>query len=66
VSTFEFVFALAVITLLAMVVTVLSYLSGKQSLACCLFLAFTFRDADQRLFSTSWRRSGYGRIARAS
>jgi len=42
VDTFEFVFALIVITLLATIITFVFYLSGKQSLACYLFFAFNF------------------------
>jgi len=42
VDTFEFVFALIIITLLATTITFLFYLSGKQSLACYLFFAFNF------------------------
>jgi hypothetical protein len=42
VDTFEFVFALTIITMLAAVITFLFYLTGKQSTACYLFFAFNF------------------------
>lgn len=42
VGTFEFVFALVVITLLAAVITLLFYLMGKESIPCYLFFAFNF------------------------
>lgn len=42
VGTFEFVFALAVLTILAWVITLLFYLMGKESIPCYLFFAFNF------------------------
>ncbi len=42
VGTFEFTFAVAVITMLATTITVLFYLTGKQSIPCYLFFAFNF------------------------
>jgi hypothetical protein len=42
VETFEFVFALVMITLLATIITVLFYMTGKQSIHCYLFFAFNF------------------------
>lgn len=42
VDTFEFVFALVVITLMAIIITAWFYAAGKQSLASYLFFAFNF------------------------
>jgi len=42
VNSFEFVFALIVITLLSVIITIDFYYSGKQSLSCYLFFAFNF------------------------
>jgi len=42
VNTFEFVFALIIITLISILITILFYLNGKESLACYLFFAFNF------------------------
>ncbi|HTY00065.1 MAG TPA: HXXEE domain-containing protein [Bacteroidota bacterium] len=42
VGTFEFVFALVVITLLAVIITLLFFLKGRQSIACYLFFAYNF------------------------
>jgi hypothetical protein len=42
VATFEFVFALIVITAISVILTVLFYSAGKQSLASYLYFAFNF------------------------
>lgn len=42
VNSFEFVFALVVITLLSIVITIMFYIDGKRSLARYLFFAFNF------------------------
>jgi len=42
VNTFEFVFALIIITLISILITILFYIYGKESLACYLFFAFNF------------------------
>lgn len=42
VDTFEFVFALVVITLTAIIITAWFYRTGKESIACYLFFAFNF------------------------
>ncbi|MFX0140092.1 MAG: HXXEE domain-containing protein [Candidatus Hodarchaeota archaeon] len=42
VNTFEFVFALIVITLFSIIITIFLYYNGKESLACYLFFAFNF------------------------
>jgi hypothetical protein len=42
VNTFEFVFALIIITLLSVIITILFYYNGRESLACYLFFAFNF------------------------
>jgi hypothetical protein len=42
VNIFEFLFALIVITLLSIIITIMFYIDGKQSLACYLFFAFNF------------------------
>ena len=42
VDTFEFVFALVIITLMAVIITAWFYAAGKQSIACYFFFAFNF------------------------
>jgi len=42
VGAFEFRFALIVLTALSVVITILFYITGKQSIACYLFFAFNF------------------------
>ena len=42
VNTFEFVFALIILTLASILITILFYHNGKESLACYLFFAFNF------------------------
>ena len=42
VNSFEFVFALIVLTLLSIIITFLFYQNGKQSITCYLYFAFNF------------------------
>lgn len=42
VDTFEFVFAVVVLTLIALIITVSFYAAGKQSISSYLFFAFNF------------------------
>ncbi len=42
VDTFEFVFAEIILTLISIVITLLFFMNGKQSLACYLYFAFNF------------------------
>jgi len=42
VDTFEFVFAVTILTLFSIVITFLFFINGKQSLACYLYFAFNF------------------------
>ena len=42
VNSFEFVFAVIVLTLLSIIITFLFYQNGKQSITCYLYFAFNF------------------------